>query len=83
MVSRPQTKPNPPSVFAGLARNLVGNGKPRSEAGSPALNSLYQPLPAATVKYTEMKTSMKVMAVAVALSSAALALHYLIGSMSY
>ena len=46
------TKPNPPSVFAGLARNLVGNGKPRREAGSPVTAGHYQALPAATRKYT-------------------------------
>ena len=61
----------------------VTNGKLRSEAGSPVVCGLYQLLPAAAIKYTYMKTSMKVMAVAIALSSAALLLHYLIGSMSY
>ena len=43
------TKPKAPSRYAGLARNMVGNGKPSLGSGSPAWHSLYQTLPAATI----------------------------------
>ena len=65
------------------AKIMVRNGKLRLGSRRPATAGHYQPLPAAIIKYTQMKTSLKVLAVAIALSSAALFLHYLIGSMSY
>ena len=83
MVNPPQTKPKTPMDYARPAKDPVRNGKPRLGSRIPVVCGLYQLLPAAAIKYTYMKTSMKVMAVAIALSSAALLLHYLIGSMSY
>ena len=78
------TKPKAPSVLAGLARNLVGNGKLRLDGRRPALNSLYQPLPAAPIKYTLMKHPFtKTVALATVMILACTLLHYLIGSMSY
>ena len=61
----------------------VRKGKPRSEAGSPVVCGLYQPLPAATIKYTHMKTSLKVIAIATAIVVACLIVHYCIGTFSY
>ena len=44
---------------------------------------LYQPLPAATIKYTYMKTAFKVIAIATAIIVACLIVHYCIGTFSY
>ena len=62
---------------------MVTNGKPRSEAGAPTTNSLYQLLPAAPIKYTYMKTAFKVIAIATAIVVACLIVHYCIGTFSY
>ena len=62
---------------------MVRKGKPRSEAGSPASHSLYQPLPATPIKYTYMKTAFKVIAIATAIIVACLIVHYCIGTFSY
>ena len=62
---------------------MVGNGKPRSAAGSPLGHSLYQPLPAAAVKYTYMKTAFRVIAIAIVIVTACLIVHYCLGTFSY
>ena len=62
---------------------VVRNGKLTLGSISPALYEHYQPLPAGSIKYTYMKTAFKTLAISIALSSACLLLHYLIGSMSY
>ena len=78
------TKPKAPSVLAGLARNLVGIGKATLGSRSPARRTLYQALPAATIKYTRMKHPFtKTFLLATAMILACTLLHYLIGSMSY
>ena len=49
-----------------------------------AWRTLYQPLPAAPVKYTYMKHPIrKTMAIAITMVIASLIVHYLIGTMSY
>ena len=77
MVMGRPTKPKPPSDYADLARNMVGNGKPRLGSRSPVTAGHYQPLPAATIKYTYMKTAFKVIAIATAIIVACLIVHYL------
>ena len=44
---------------------------------------LYQLLPAAAIKYTYMKTALKVIAIATAIIVACLIVHYCIGTFSY
>ena len=84
MVNHTVTKPKAPSNYADLARNMVGNGKPRLGSIRPASPTLYQPLPAATIKYTLMKHPFtKTLALATVMILGCTLLHYLIGSMSY
>ena len=56
---------------------------PDPAAGSPASNSLYQPLPAAASKYTYMKTAFRVIAIAMVIVTACLIVHYCLGTFSY
>ena len=43
----------------------------------------YQPLPAAWIKYTHMKTVFKTLAVAIMMVTVCLVIHYAIGTFSY
>ena len=63
---------------------LVTNGKPRLGSRIPVACDLYQPLPAAPVKYTHMKHPLvKTLLLATVMIAGAVVLHYLMGSMSY
>ena len=62
----------------------VTNGKPRLGSRIPAACDLYQPLPAAGIKYTLMKHPLvKTLLLATVMILGATVLHYLMGSMSY
>ena len=63
---------------------MVGNGKPRLGSNAPAGSILYQPLPAATIKYTYMKHPFtKTLILAAAMICGCLAMHLAIGTFSY
>ena len=62
---------------------MVRKGKPRLGSRSPVVCGLYQLLPAASIKYTYMKTALKVIAIATAIIVACLIVHYCIGTFSY
>ena len=62
---------------------LVGNGKASLGSRSPAYYDHYQLLPAATRKYTYMKTAFRVILIATVIIVASLAVHYAIGTFSY
>ena len=61
----------------------VTNGKPRLGSRIPAACDLYQPLPAAAIKYTYMKTAFRVIAIAIVIVTACLIVHYCLGTFSY
>ena len=84
MVRGPPTKPKTPSDLAGLARILVRFGRLRLGSRTPALSTLYQRLPAATIKYTYMKHPFtKTLILAAAMICGCLAMHLAIGTFSY
>ena len=63
---------------------MVGNGKPRLGSNTPAMSTLYQALPAATIKYTYMKHPFtKTLLLATVMVIGCLVLHYLMGTFSY
>ena len=62
---------------------MVRKGKPRLGSRSPRVCGLYQLLPAATIKYTYMKTAFKVILIAIAMVTVCLAVHYAMGTFSY
>jgi hypothetical protein len=62
---------------------MVRIGKLRSAGGTPAEHDHYQLLPAAWIKYTHMKTVFKTLAVAIAMVTVCLVIHYAIGTFSY
>ena len=61
----------------------VRNGKPRLGSRRPATAGHYQPLPAAPVKYTYMKTAFKVILIATVIVAVCLVVHYCLGTFSY